>query len=63
MRRIMNDNQINNIISSKTAFTKGLNILNPRPLVGSVSENDEFSSEEMKRFLMYCRALTLVFPL
>ena len=49
----MNDNQINNIISSETASTKGLDILNPRPLVSSVSENDEFSSEEMERFLMY----------
>jgi hypothetical protein len=53
MRRIMSDNQISNIISSEIEPTKGLDILNPRPSVGSISENDEFSSEEMDRFLMY----------
>ena len=36
------------IISSETAFTKGLNMLNPRSSVSSVSENDKFSSEEIE---------------
>ena len=53
MRRIMNDNQIDNIISSGAVPTKGLDILDTRPSVGSVSESDEFTSEEMERFLLY----------
>ena len=53
MRRIMNDNQISNIISSGSVSTKGFNILDTRPSVGTISENDEFSSEEMERFLLY----------
>ena len=53
MRRIMNDNQINNIISSETVTTKGFDILDTRPSVGSISESDEFGSEEMERFLLY----------
>ena len=52
MRRIMNDNQINNIIGSGAA-TKGLDILDTRPSVGSISDNDEFSLEEMEWFLLY----------
>ena len=55
MRRIMNDNQIDNIISSGAVTTKGLDILDTRPSVGSVSETDEFTSEEMERFLLYSR--------
>jgi hypothetical protein len=53
MRRIMNDIQIDNIISSETVTTKVLDILNTRPSVGSVSETDEFTSKEMERFLLY----------
>ncbi|GES73576.1 hypothetical protein GLOIN_2v1883106 [Rhizophagus clarus] len=47
MRRIMNDNQISNIISLNLINTKGLNILDTRPSVGSILETDEFTSDEM----------------
>lgn len=50
MRRLMNDNRIRDISSSATVPTKGLDILNNRTIVGSLSENDEFSSDELKRF-------------
>ena len=33
--------------------TKGLDILNTRTSVSSISENDKFTSEEMKQFLLY----------
>ncbi|CAB4422093.1 unnamed protein product [Rhizophagus irregularis] len=48
IRRIMNDKQINNIVSSGIVDTKGLDILDTRPSVGSISEPDEFTSVEME---------------
>lgn len=48
MRRIMNDNQINSIVSSEIVDTKGLDILNTRPSVSSISEPDKFTSDEME---------------
>ncbi|GBB89908.1 hypothetical protein RclHR1_16760004 [Rhizophagus clarus] len=53
MCRIMNDNQINNIISLDLVNTKSLNILDTRFSVGSISETDEFTSDEMARYLLY----------
>jgi len=49
----MNDKQINNIVSSGIVDTKGLDILDTRPSVGSISEPDEFTSVEMKQYLLY----------
>ena len=49
----MNDKQINNIVSSGIVDTKGLDILDTRPSVGSISEPDEFTSVEMERYLLY----------
>jgi len=51
MRRLMFDSRINNIINSGVV-TKGLDLLNNRPSVGSLSVADEFSSDEMHRFLL-----------
>ncbi|GBC14324.2 hypothetical protein RIR_jg39108.t1 [Rhizophagus irregularis DAOM 181602=DAOM 197198] len=53
MCRIMNDKQINNIVSSGIVDTKGLDILDTRPSVSSISELDEFTSVEMERYLLY----------
>jgi len=50
----MADLQINDIISSGIK-TKGLKILNNRPSVGSLSDANEFSTDEMYRFLMNSR--------
>ena len=44
----MNDNRIREISSS--VDIRGLNLLDGRNTVGSLSENDEYSSDEMKRF-------------
>ena len=33
--------------------TKGLDILNTRTSVSSISENDKFTSEKMEQFLLY----------
>uniref|UniRef100_U9ULU9 DUF4218 domain-containing protein n=1 Tax=Rhizophagus irregularis (strain DAOM 181602 / DAOM 197198 / MUCL 43194) TaxID=747089 RepID=U9ULU9_RHIID len=44
MRRIMNDKQI----SSGIVDTKGFDILDTRPSVGSISEPDEFTSVEIE---------------
>lgn len=54
MRRFMNDFQISNIISSGTD-TKGLELLEKRPSVGSLSETDQYDHDEMERFLMYSK--------
>lgn len=51
MRRFMNDSQIEYIISSTE--TKGIDLLNSRTSVGSLSESDEFTSAEMHRHLLY----------
>ena len=45
MRRLMNDNRIREISSSTD-----LNLLDNRTAVGSLSEADEYSSDEMERF-------------
>ena len=49
MRHLMFDNQVSNIINSGVE-TKGLDLLNNRPSVGSLSEADQFSADEMQRF-------------
>ena len=49
MRRMMTDSHINSIINS-SEIIKGLELLNKRPSVGSLSEADEFSSDEIERF-------------
>ena len=50
MRRLMNNNCIRDISSSANVQTKGLGLLDNRTTVGSLSEDDEFSSDEMERF-------------
>ena len=52
MRRLMNDNQIANLISSGIE-TKGLDLLDNTTVVGLLSETDEFSLDEMRRYLLY----------
>lgn len=52
MRRLMNDNRVDDIINSGVD-TKGLDLLNTRTPVGSLSEADEFTSDEMRRYLLY----------
>ncbi|GET55364.1 hypothetical protein GLOIN_2v1786477 [Rhizophagus irregularis DAOM 181602=DAOM 197198] len=49
MRRLMNDNRIRDIITS-SAQMKGLELLENHSTVGSLSENDQFASDEMERF-------------
>ncbi len=49
MRRLTTDNLIGDMISSGTQ-TKGLEFLENRPSVGSISETDEYTSDEMHRF-------------
>jgi hypothetical protein len=51
MRRLLNDNQIVSLTAS-LPDEKGLNLLKNRPSVGSLSDTDEFSTEEMYRFLL-----------
>src|ERR1043165_3308340 len=48
MRRLMNDNRIREISSS--VDIRGLNLLDSRATVGSLSKNDEYSYDEMERF-------------
>src|ERR1043165_8653416 len=48
MRRLMNDNRIREISSS--VDIRGLNLLDSRASVGSLSENDEYLYDEMERF-------------
>ena len=48
MRRLMNDNRIRDI--SGYIQTKGLSFLGGRSTVGSIAEDDEFSSDELRRF-------------
>ena len=55
MRRMMNDSYINSIVNSAGEKVKGLELLKQRPLVGSLAEADEFSSDEMKRFWLNSR--------
>src|SRR3989440_5181940 len=48
MRRLMNDNRIREISSS--VDIRGLNLLDSRTTVDTLSENDEYSYDEMERF-------------
>ena len=50
----MTDCQVDNIISSGIE-TKGLEIFNNRPTVGSLSDINEIPTDEMYRFLMNSR--------
>ena len=50
----MFDAQIEDIKSSGVE-TKGLELLENRPTVGSLSATDRFSSDEMRRFLLHSR--------
>lgn len=51
----MNDSYINSIMNSAGGEVKGLELLKQRPLVGSLAESDEFSSDEMERFWLNSR--------
>jgi hypothetical protein len=46
----MNDNRIREISSSLNTQTKGLDLLENRTMVGSLSEDNEYSSDKMERF-------------
>src|SRR6185437_12443218 len=48
MRRLMNNNRIREISSS--VDIRDLNLLDSRTTVGSLSENDKYSYDEMERF-------------
>ena len=54
MRRLMIDSQIDSIISSGVEV-KGLELLDSRPSIVSLSVTDEFSSDEIYRFWMNSR--------
>ncbi|GET63382.1 hypothetical protein GLOIN_2v1786147 [Rhizophagus irregularis DAOM 181602=DAOM 197198] len=54
MRRLMFDNQISNIINFGVE-SKGLDLISNRPSVGSLSEADQFSADEMRRFWLTSR--------
>ncbi|RHZ90207.1 hypothetical protein Glove_4g13 [Diversispora epigaea] len=56
MRRLINDNRINEMIYTENNL-KGLKILNTRQSVGSLSEMDQFGHDEMRRFWMYSRII------
>ncbi|RHZ80856.1 hypothetical protein Glove_131g20 [Diversispora epigaea] len=56
MRRLINDNRINEMIYTENN-SKGLEILNTRQSVGSLSEMDQFGHDEMRRFWMYSRTI------
>jgi len=51
MRRLINDNQIIDLTMSANNMI-GLELLNNRPSTGSLSETDQFSTDELHRFLM-----------
>ena len=53
MRRMMFDTQI--MSKSSEIETKGTELLEIRPNVGSLSATDEFSSDEMYRFLLHSK--------
>ena len=52
MRRLMLDIQIDSITSSGGIEVKGLELLDNQPSIGSLSDTDEFSSDEIHRFWM-----------
>jgi hypothetical protein len=53
MHRLTFDNQIESISSGREM--KGHDLLDSRRYIGSLSANDEFSSDELRRFLMNSR--------
>jgi hypothetical protein len=53
MRRMMFDAQI--MVKGSEIETKGIELLETQPNVGSLSETDEFSSDEMYRFLLHSK--------
>ena len=55
MRRLMSNNRIGDIVTNSRNKMKGLELLENRPTVGSLSENDHFSSDEMERFWLNSR--------
>ncbi|GBC23995.2 hypothetical protein GLOIN_2v1786147 [Rhizophagus irregularis DAOM 181602=DAOM 197198] len=55
MRRLMTEAQINDIINSSSSEVIGLELLDKRPSVGSLSE---FPTDEMYRFLMNSRNIS-----
>src|SRR5688572_12915230 len=54
MRRLMTETQVNDIISSIPDI-KGLELLDNRPSVGSLSDTNELPTDEMYQFLMNSR--------
>ena len=52
MRRLIYNSQIGSIISSSVE-AKGLEFLDNRPSVGSLSATDQFTTDEIYRFWMY----------
>ena len=48
MRQLMNDNRIREI--SSFVDIQSLNLLDSRTTVGSLSDNDEYSYDEIERF-------------
>ena len=54
MRRLIAELHVNDIISSGSKV-KGLELFNKQSSVGSLSDTNEFLTEEMHRFLMYSR--------
>ena len=52
MRQLMYDSQIGSIISSGVE-AKGLEFLDNRPSVGSLSATDQFTTDEIYRFWIY----------
>ena len=54
MRRLMTETQVNDIISSGLEV-RGLELLDKRPSVGSLSNTNELSTDEMYQFLMNSR--------
>ena len=54
MHQLIAELHVNDIISSDSEV-KGLELFNKWSSVGSLSDTDEFLTEEMHRFLMYSR--------
>ena len=57
MCRLMNDNRIKDIISSQT---EGFELFEKRPVVSSLSEYDQFASNEMEQFWLNSRNILLL---
>src|SRR3954454_15940151 len=55
MHRLMFDIQIDSITSSGGIKVKGLELLDNQPSIGSLSDIDKFSSDEIRRFWMNSR--------